>query len=391
MHSGVANLPLHPGKAPRWLFQRMEKLAGSMSEIMIDELGHSEFLKRISDPFWFQAFACVLGFDWHSSGTTTVAGGALKAALNKKQLGIFASGGKGKSSNNTQLELEDTGMKLNLSTRSIEDLKYTSRICAKVDSACVQDGHQLYYHTIFVAENKDWAIIQQGMNGSTNYARRYHWLRDSFDSYVETPHKAICGENNNAPVLDMTSGSSDSVRKCSTDLIKDLPNFEQDLKRLVNLVKQQPKRKKNKPLQIQRGLEDFDESPDQEHLDISDLIDKAQVLNMPRTIDWAAMKRAYDKYPSNYQQVIETKGIGPATVRALALVSDLIYGEEASWKDPVKYSFAVGGKDGVPYPVNKKVYDTTLDILRSGIEESKLDNRSKLDAVKRLRRFTVSS
>jgi len=379
MHSGVANLPLHPGKAPRWLFQRMERLASAMSEIMVDELGRSGFLDRISDPFWFQAFSCVLGFDWHSSGTTTVTGGALKSALNKKELGILVAGGKGSASRMTQLEIEDGSMKMDIGTNAMEDLGFASRMTAKVDSAAVQDGHDLYYHILLFTRDGDWGVVQQGMNSDTSYARRYHWRKDDFQSFVNAPHNGICGQRQNSPVLDLTSRASEETRKCTLDLVNEMDLVRKDIDKLVNLCRTQPK----KSTALQRSLEFFDDQdPSGKELDI--FIEKGDVLNMPRTINWGALKKAYELKPTDYQDVLGMEGIGPATVRALSLVSELMYGAAPSWRDPVKYSFAVGGKDGVPYPVNKRVYDSTVDVLEAGIERSKLDNKEKLSALKRL-------
>lgn len=219
MRTGIANLPLHPGKCPRWLFPRMSKLGGAISEIIVHEYGHKEYLKRLSDPYFFQALGCVLGFDWHSSGLTTTVCGALKESVNSLALGITFAGGKGRTSKNTLVEIENS----DLSTQKIERLKYSSRMSAKVDSALVQDGYQLYHHSFVYTEKGDWAVIQQGLSNITQYARRYHWLSDSIQSFVDEPHSAICCDFKEQKTLNLTARESFDTRKISLDLVKDNP------------------------------------------------------------------------------------------------------------------------------------------------------------------------
>ncbi|KAA0002896.1 MAG: DUF763 domain-containing protein [Thermoplasmata archaeon] len=358
--AGVASLPLHPGKAPRWLFGRMVSLAGAIAEVMVHEYGRERFLRVLSDPFWFQAFSCVLGFDWHSSGTTTVTCGALKEALKPLDLGIYVAGGKGKASRRTLEEIESIGREKGLKERKINKLQYSSRISAKVDNAALQDGYNLYHHVIVFSEEGKWAIIQQGMNEKTTYARRYHWLSDKIKNFVEEPHDAIIGYKGEA--MDMTSRESREARKISVDLVNDDPKH---IKRDWSLLK--------KP-SWQTTLDGW----------------KAKQivhLEMPRTINWNALKKVYEFQPRNYEELLAIKGIGSSTVRALAFISDLIYGSPPSWKDPVKYSFAVGGKDGVPYPVDKKAMDEATSILKKGIDEAKIGKKEKLYAIKRLKKF----
>jgi len=192
--TGVANLPLHPGKAPRWLFKRMVNLSRGIIEVISYEYGTDEFLRRISDPFWFQALSCVLGYDWHSSGTTTVTCGALKEAINPEDNGFAIAGGKGKTSRKTPSEIEKISEIYNLSTSAVKKLQYSSRMCAKIDNTAIQDGHNLYHHVFIFSESGMWAVIQQGMNNETNYARRYHWLSEELESFVCEPHNAIVGD-----------------------------------------------------------------------------------------------------------------------------------------------------------------------------------------------------
>ncbi len=342
---GVTNLPLHHGKAPRWLYVRMVKLADAITGVIIEEYGEEKFLKLLSNPYWFQSLACVLGYDWHSSGTTTVTTAALKDAIEK--YGIAVAGGKGMARKIPD-EIEKKAMKMEIDS---EKIKYASRMAAKVDSAALQDGYNLYHHTIFFNRDGKWAVVQQGMNIQNKYARRYHWMWDIKD-FVEEPHKAIVGKKGEA--MNMTAKESNEARKVSVDLIKE------------------------KPTKIERHFKAI--KPKQQTLD-----GKIAVLSMPRHVNWNALKNAYEIQPKNYEEMLSIKGIGPATVRALAYISELIYGAPVSWRDPVKFSFAVGGKDGVPYPVDKHAMDEATYVLKSGLEEAKIGRDEKLKAIKRLK------
>jgi len=365
--TGAASLPLHPGKAPRWLFKRMVALSKGITEVIVYEYGTDEFLRRLSDPFWFQTFSCVLGYDWHSSGTTTVTCGALKEAINQTDIGVTFCGGKGKASRNTLAEIETGSEHFNLSTSVVERFQYSSRMAAKVDNTAIQDGHSLYHHMFIFSENKNWAVIQQGMNSDTKYARRYHWLSEDIKCFVCEPHNAIVGEDRHENVLDMTARQSISTQNVSVDLVNDHPSHL--LEDWAQLTRHD----------AQRSLDNW----------ISPGLKKHSYphLQMPRTINWQKMKEIYDVHPTNYEELLALKGVGPNTVRALALISDLIYNEKPSWEDPVRFSFTVGGKDGVPYPVNRKVMDESADIIRKGVEDAKIGEKEKIQALRRLKDF----
>jgi hypothetical protein len=365
--TGVANLPLHGGSAPKWLFRRMVSLSEGIVEVISLEYGKEEFLRRISDPFWFQCLSCVLGFDWHSSGTTTVTCGALKEAIKPEEHGIAIAGGKGKASRKTPMELEKTGDIFGFSTSKIEGLKYSSRMTAKVDNTAIQDGHNLYHHVFFLTEKGTWSVIQQGMNDETNYARRYHWFSKDFNDFLNDPHNAILGAQKDNEVLDMSSSESQSCQNVCLDLVNDNPiHLRSDFAFL------------NKP-RYQTTLDNFSTHKKRQKNVIR--------LDMPRSINWNTMRRIYEFQPKNYEELLSMQGVGPNTVRALALISDLIYGDKPSWKDPVKFSFTVGGKDGVPFPVDRKAMDQSTDIIKQGIEQAKLGNKDKIHAIKRLKKF----
>ncbi len=354
---GVANLPLHPGHAPRWLFNRMVTLSGEIIRIIEMEYGTEEVLRRLADPYWFQAFSCVIGFDWHSSGTTTVTMGALKQALCPEN-GIAVVGGKGGVSRKTPEEIEKIGEEFGISSQKIERIKYASKMAAKVDNAILQDGYQLYHHTMVIDEKGRWIVVQQGMNEKRRYARRYHWIY-GIKNFVNEPRSGIISDTMEKRVLDMSAGKSEEARKISVDIVKENPR---KIRGMIAEIKDSG----------QRTLDEFTD---------------VKVLTIPWHINWGALFRAYEIQPRNYEELIGIRGIGPSTVRALAYIAEIIYGAEISWKDPVKYSFALGGKDGVPKPVDRKAYDKSIEILQMSIEEASVGKREKLEMLQRLRRF----
>jgi len=365
--TGAARLPLHYGKAPTWLTARMERLAREMATIIIDEYGRIELLKRIADPFWFQALGCVLGYDWHSSGVTTVVTGVLKKAIAPEEQGVAVCGGKGKASRQTPSEIMEIGEKFGFSDSNIEALQYASKMSAKVDNTAVQAGYQLYHHAFVVTEDGEWTVVQQGMCLQDRTARRYHWLSENVQSFVVEPHNAIVGDTKRDAVLDMTAKESEGCRKASVDIAKEKP---EKLMRMV--IPTNPAYQKS----LQEWLPKTTEK-------------KApfDFLSMPRGINWKTLKQIYEFQPRNYEELLALKGVGPATIRGLALVAELIYGEKPSWRDPVKYSFAYGGKDGVPYPVHRKAMDESIQILKQAIQEARIGDKERVYSLQRLRRF----
>lgn len=369
LRTGVANLPLHGGKAPAWLTSRMCKLAKEIARIMIDEYGVRAFLRRISDPYWFQAFGCVLGYDWHSSGVTTVLTGVLKQALSPEEHGVVVCGGKGRTSRKTPSEIVEVGGKFGFSEETVEALVYASRMTAKVDNAAIQAGYQLYHHAFIIAEDEQWAVIQQGMSAEDRSARRYHWLSENVTDFVVEPHKAIVGDARRQRVLDMTAKASEGARRASVDIAKERPL------RVMRLLEAA------RPLH-QKSLQDW--LPE---VKTNSWHQSFELLSMPRSINWETLGRIYEFQPRNYEELLSVKGVGPSTVRGLALVAELIYGEKPSWEDPVKFSFAYGGKDGVPFPVNRRAMDESIQVLRQAVEAAKIGDREKLQSLQRLRRF----
>ena len=354
MRKGHVDLPLHSGKAPAWLFSRMTKLSRAIVEIMTMEFGPHEFLRRVSDPIWFQALGCVLGFDWHSSGLTTTTTAAIKEGIKglEKDLGIFVAGGKGAASRKTPLELMMWGDRIGVDA---EKLIYASRMTAKVDSSALQDGYQIYHHTFFFTSDGTWAVIQQGMNPQTRYARRYHWLSERTDNFVIEPHSGILSAAR-GQALNLIQRGDEAARKTITELASSEPSH------LVKTLK------KLKSMRL----------PERHQLYLSD-IHPDRLLKI--------FLKTYQRVPGNFEELLGIQGVGPATIRALALVSDIIYGIPPSYEDPFVYTYAHGGKDGIPYPVNRVRYDLTISVLERAIKSAKIGRSDKLKALKRLSAF----
>ena len=378
---GITNLPLHTDHTPPWLWKRMVKLSGALTEVILEEYGPEEFLKRISNPYWFQGFSCIIGFDWHSSGTTTTTCGALRASLNAQEHGIVVLGGKGKNSLKTPSQINQISEVFDISEKTRDTLIKSSKLSAKIDNSCIQDNYTLYQHNFFLTEKGKWAVVQQGMNLTNKYARRYHWMSTDLDDFLLDPHTAIECNQKNDETLNMASKDSKEVQKISVDLINDNPEHLRTYFR-----RKDPK---------QTLLSDYFDFNSSESDPTGFLKQKSftmpahhEVLDMDLTErDFKVLKNAYELQPEDYKELISLKGVGPKKIRALALISDLVYGEEASWEDPVKYSFAHGGKDGFPYPVDRDVYDYSIETIKDSLEHAKLNDKEKYDAIKGLNKY----
>ncbi len=351
MRTGIANLPLHYGRAPRWLFSRMELLSRQIILFIIGELGPQALLRKISDPFWFQALGAVLGFDWHSSGLTTTVCGALKAGLKgvEEEVGFFVVGGKGAASRQTPSEIIGWGEKLSFDPQG---LVYASRMAAKVDSAGLQDGYQIYHHTFFFTSRGEWAVVQQGMDPTVRMARRYHWLSEGVRDFCCEPHQAICSERVGW-ALNMVSHKSGEAREVVTSLAGERPEkLLGELKFLQRL-----------------------DLPTRHKILVGDI--------NPQRLKGIFLS-TYERKPRGFEDLLGRKGVGPKTIRALSLISELIYGVAPSFNDPARFSFAHGGKDGHPYPVDRSIYDESISILEEALQKAKLGPALKRDALRRL-------
>jgi uncharacterized protein len=379
--TGIAETPLHGGKAPKWLFSRMVSLAREIVRAIADDKGSPEILKRLSDPYWFQAFGCVIGFDWHSSGVTTTTLGALKEALKDTSTGIdlYIAGGKGGVSRNTPEEIKKICERLQIEPQPLIN---ASRMTAKVDSAVLQDGYQIYAHSMIFTGNGTWAVVQQGMNESLKYARRYHWLGDNISSFVIEPHTGIIAERT-SEVLDLTARMSENTRSHSV-AISTRPTNEvmSDLREVIRIAKKLDKT-------AQGDLFDY----------AAPLVtDTGERFRLPSR-HWIAFRdikpdrlrsvflSTYEQKPRGYEELIGMEGVGAKTLRALALMSEVIYGASPSFEDPARFSFAVGGKDGHPYPVDKMVYDESIQILKSALDRAKIGQTDRRETLQRLARY----
>jgi len=375
MRTGIATIPLDYGKCPYWLFERMKRLARGIVLAIVEEFGIEEVLRRLSDPVWFQSLACVIGFDWNSSGATTTTMGALKEGLRGLQsdLGLFICGGKGKTSRKTPEQIQNWGEFLGWPMEKIDKLVYASKISAKVDSNLIQDGYQLYHHNLIFSKSGQWAVVQQGMREENSTARRYHWLSSNVRDFVEEPHSGIISDIKVKP-LNLTAKESRENKEISTELVKEEPKtFLKDIK-LISQKSDTLIRQQRIPGFVEMELKnvEFHWHPV--------LKEKFDLKRLEKTIF-----AAHFENPENFEKLLSLKGVGPKTIRALSLVSEIIYGAKPSYEDPARYSFSVGGKDGTPFPVNKKIYDRTLEVIEKGIKKAKISYREKIEAQRRLK------
>lgn len=379
MRTGIATVPLDYGKCPKWLFERMRRLSRGIMLAVAEEFGPEEVLKRLSDPTWFQSLGCVVGFDWNSSGLTTTTLGALKEGLRglESELGIFICGGKGKTSKKTPAQIQDWGEFLHLPMEKIDKLVYASKMAAKVDSNLLQDGFQIYTHNFVFTKSTQYVVIQQGMNTGIQKARRYHWFSSGVKDFTEEPHSGIASDAKVKP-LNLTAKESRTNKEISAELVNEEPKtFLKDIKLILE---------KTDSLTRQKRLPGFVE------VELNDVEfhwhpvvdEKFDLKRLEKTIFFAKSQE-----PKNFEQLLSLKGIGPKTIRALSLVSELIYGAKPSYEDPARYSFAIGGKDGTPYPVDRTTYDRALEIMERGIKKSQISEKEKVAAQTRLNNLNL--
>jgi len=377
MRTGIATVPLDYGKCPFWLFERMKRLSRAIVLAITEEFGVEEFLRRLSDPIWFQSLGCIIGFDYNSSGLTTTTLGALKEGLRglENELGIFICGGKGKTSRKTPEQIQNWGEFLGLSEANIKKLVYASKISAKVDSSCLQDlqnPFQIYHHNLIFSKTGQWAVLQQGMCPSLQKARRYHWLSSNVKDFTEEPHSGIVADIRVKP-LNLVAKESRENKEVSAELVKEEPKtFLKD----IQLISEE-----SNSLIKQRRLPGFCE------MELKNVEFHWHPV-LKEKFDLKRLKKITDQLhflqPKDFEELLATKGVGPKTIRALSLVSEIIYGAKPSYEDPARYSFAHGGKDGTPRFVEKDLMDKTIWALEKGIKKARISNREKIEAQKRL-------
>jgi uncharacterized protein len=346
--SGSADLPLHGGFVPKWLADRMTRLGLAVTEALLCEYGQEEVIRRLADPFWFQCLGAVMGMDWHSSGITTSVMGALKKAINprSRELGIYICGGRGSHSRKTPDELVKVCERIGLDAAS---LVRSSKLSAKVDNTVVQDGFQLYLHCFVVTDKGQWTVIQQGMNPDSATARRYHWHSEGLRSFVEDPHTAVCGDNQ-GEILNLADAQAGAARNGVLSVVRERPEtMMQDIQHLVMPA----------------------------HHDV-----RTADVDLRRL--GAVLWLAHDRRPGDFEDLVLLEGLGPRTLQSLALVSEVIYGTPSRFRDPARFSFAHGGKDGHPFPVPTKVYDQTIDVLQTAVRRARMGQEERMGALKSL-------
>jgi hypothetical protein len=367
--SGSADLPLHGGRVPPWLGQRMTRLGAVIAQAIVHSYGRDELLRRLAHPFWFQSFGAVMGMDWHSSGITTSVLGALKRGLTplRSELGLHVCGGRGKHSRKTPQELIAVGEATGFDGVA---LATASRLVAKVDSAAVQDGFDLYLHGFIVTDDAKWVVVQQGMNGDARQARRYHWLSEGLKSFVEEPHSAIDGPPQGV-IANLTDHRAGAARGAQLELLEDL-GPDGILRELARL--EPPKPPATEPPEAQPLL--------------PHLVMPAHHDVRPKDVDARRLRgnlaAAAERGPADFSELLLTPGVGARTVRALAMVAEVVHGAPYRFGDPARFSLAHGGKDRHPYPVLLKVYDETIRVLKSAVQNARLGRDEELSALKRL-------
>jgi hypothetical protein len=360
--TGSADLPLHGGRVPPWLAERMASLGAIIAQAVVHHYGRDEFLQRLSHPFWFQSFGAVMGMDWHSSGITTSVIGALKRGLAPLQgeLGIHVCGGRGKHSRRTPEELTALGERVGFDGHA---LTRASRLVAKVDSAAVQDGFELYLHGFFVTDDGKWTVVQQGMNGVKRQARRYHWHSESLRSFVDEPHSAIDGPVQ-GDIINLTDHRAENSRTAQIDLLSAL-GPDGIAREYAALSKHE------------------DAQPALPHLIMPPHHDVRSSDVFTRRLH-GTLAAAAERGPQDFPELLLTPGVGARTVQSLAMVAEVVHGAPYRFRDPARFSLAHGGKDRHPYPVPIKVYDETIRVLKSAVQQAKLGRDEEMQALKRL-------
>ena len=366
--AGKADLPLHRGRVPRWLGDRMTRLGAVITEAIVQHYGRDELFRRLANPFWFQSFGAVMGMDWHSSGITTSVLGALKRGLTplSGELGIHVCGGRGAQSRKTPGELLDIGDRVGIDGAS---LAMKSRLIAKVDSAAVQDGFDLYLHGFIVADDGKWVVIQQGMNDERRQARRYHWLSEGLTSFLDSPHAAIEGREQ-GEIVNLADRRAERSRDGQLDLLASL-GPDKIIREFNALEGKSPVIDK----QEAQPMLPYLVMP--AHHDV-----RQEDVNMRRL--HGNLAAAAERGPVDFQELLLTPGVGARTVKALAMVAEVVHGAPCRFSDPARFSLAHGGKDRHPFPVPLKVYDETINVMKSAVRKGRLGRDEELSALKRL-------
>ncbi|MBI5452944.1 DUF763 domain-containing protein [Candidatus Gottesmanbacteria bacterium] len=406
MRTGITTMTLDWGQCPAWLFQRMTRLGRVIALAIISEFGSQEFIRRLADPVWFQSLGTLMAFDWNASGLTVVAMAALKEALRglEYDADLFICGGKGKTSRKTPEQITSWSWTIGFDQKTSDRLVYTSKASAKVDSALIQDGFTLYHHNFIFNKKGQWAVVQQGMNTLIGRARRYHWLGDNVKNFIEEPHTGIATQAKLPTVLDLTNKISKKNKEVTLELVKHEKSLYRDLK---ILSQNSPGRSpfghllgvnKSRLLESAKDTSEVAQRDSSDGGGISKEHHQFKILSLPgiefhhhpveneflhpqlrKTIDKVVVAR-----PNSFESLLMTPGVGGRTIRALSLVSEVIYGAKPSYEDPARYSFSFGGKDGTPYPVDRTTYDKTLSVLENAVRKSNLFLKEKNSTLQKI-------
>ncbi len=381
MLEGIADLPLHDGTVPPWMLRLMQRMAAAIVEIIVDEYGPRGLVERLANPYWFQALNNVIGMDWDSSGSTTVTLGILKAEAWRRGWGVLILGGKGSRARRVPQEIPVAARRLGLGEEQASLLDKVSRLAAKVDSAMLQDRYQLYHHALIVSEDGSWSVVQQGMNPEARMARRYHWLYTARSLVVE-PHSSVAGTRH-FQVMNMSARESEEARRTMLDLAREKPSTISSL--LAEL---------GRGLRGVASLERWIHPESRERVSVPEIY---RPLPNHRAVA-RVIERIREVDPRSVEELLLVRGVGPSTVRALALIADLVYNAKPSTRDPVNapldpytYAYAVGGKDGVPYPYDKRTAEEVIVTLEDIVRKARLGDKERMRALKRLARLARST
>jgi uncharacterized protein len=349
--SGFADLPLHGGRVPLWLAERMTKLGTAIVEAILQHYGHAELLSRLADPFWFQALGSVMGMDWHSSGITTSVMGALKRGLAPRgdELGIYICGGRGKHSRNTPNELREIAERKSLDG---DALVRTSRLTARIDNNAIADGFQIYLHTMILSADGEWTVVQQGMNEVNKMARRYHWHSASVRDFTSEPHTGIVGEHQGT-IMNLVDAHAKDAQSALLEIVKEDPETTLHAARQLLVPR---------------------------HHDV-----RPEDVDLKRLGSVLAL--AYEREFRDFASLLLMENLGPRTLQSLALIAEVVHGTPTRFSDPARFSFSLGGKDRHPFPVPLKTYDESISVLRTSLDRAKVGDKEKLDGFRRLEKF----
>ena len=352
--NGTAYLPLHYGKPPELLYRKIVRLTGQICELISETYGTQELILRMSDPVWFHSLSLVTGFDWNSSGTTTTTLHALKEYSNSRDLDFFVAGGKGIHMKEKSSDISSRSSMF--ATEHIpERVRKETDLAAKIDENLLQDTYDLYIHGVVMDYKGNYSVIQQGLNTDEKMARRYHWSSRHIMEKMEESRVGIRSDMLSGNCLDLSSPLSRKSRESMLQAIKEKPRISNGTQRTL------------------------------------DYYSDEKVLNLAIKVPWKNLEKIYEFEPSNFDDLLLVPGAGKSTIRALCYIAEVITGEKPSYEDPVRYSYALGGKDGIPKPVNHEDYDRSIEFFSNLLKQGGMQATEREKILRRLSRESVNS